>query len=169
MESRPKQSEAAPYYFTYIDRVKTPNVTDLLYAQIGTHLPMLKMVTEQNSLGRYAPDKWSIRQVLNHVTDTERAFLFRAMWFARGLEGALPSFEQDTAALNAGANDVSWANHVEEFRLTRLATHMFFRDLPSPAWDRTGIASGKTFTVRAIAFIIAGHFDHHMAIVRERY
>jgi hypothetical protein len=111
----------------------------------------------------------SNRVFLNHVADTERTFLFRSMWFARGLEGPLPSFEQDSAVSNSGADDCAWGDHLEELRLTRLATHRFFSNLPASSWDRSGIASDKSFTVRAMAFIIAGHLDHHMAVVRDRY
>jgi DinB superfamily len=85
MNGRPQSSEAAPYYFTYIDCVKGENPLMLLEAQLQDYMPFLSGISEQKSLHRYAPEKWSIRQVLNHVTDTERAFAFRALWFARGV------------------------------------------------------------------------------------
>lgn len=169
MEVKPKPDEAAPYYFRYIDRVQSNDVVEFLSAQLGDFLPVLEGITEETSRFRYEPEKWSIRQVVNHITDTERIFLFRSLWFARALEGSLPSFEQDIAVTNAGADACAWSQLVEEFRLTRLATHMFFSNLPSGCWDRSGIASDKRFTVRAIAFIIAGHLDHHMVILKERY
>jgi hypothetical protein len=115
------------------------------------------------------PDKWSIRQVLNHVTDTERAFAFRALWFARGFATPLPGYDQNIAAAGAGADGVSWSAHVEEFRRVRFSTISLFRNMPPEAWTRGGIASEKPFTVRAVAFIIAGHLAHHIAILRERY
>jgi hypothetical protein len=116
-----------------------------------------------------APGKWSIRQLLNHVTDTERAFAFRALWFARGFSTPLPSYDQDIAAANAGAEAIPWATHLEEFRHIRLSTISLFQNMPSEAWMRAGIASDNFFTVRALAFIIAGHLAHHSAILRERY
>lgn len=118
---------------------------------------------------RYAPDKWSIRQLLNHVTDTERSFAFRALWFARGFDTALPGFDQNIAASGAGADAVVWTAHIEEFRCVRLSTISLFRNLPPDAWDRTGIASDNPFTVRALAFIIPGHVAHHIRMLRERY
>jgi hypothetical protein len=103
------------------------------------------------------------------VNDTERVFVFRALWFARGFESRLPSFDENTCANAAQADQLSWASHVEEFRAVRLATLAFFRGLPSQAWMRSGIASGSSFTVRALAFIAAGHLAHHVAVLEDRY
>jgi len=162
---RPQRSETADYYFTYIDQV----VGDDPMAAMKVQLDVLSDVTEERSLHRYAPDKWSIRQVLNHVTDTERAFAFRALWFARGFDAPLPGFDQDIAAAGADADRVRWAGHVEEFRQVRLATISLFANLPAEVWMRAGIASGNPFTVRSLAFIIVGHAAHHERVVRERY
>ena len=118
---------------------------------------------------RYAPDKWSIRDVVGHLNDTERLFVMRAFWFARGFDTPLPSYDQEIAAAGAQADRIPWAAHVEEFRLVRLSTVALFRNLPEEAWMRTGVASGNPFTVRALAYIIAGHVSHHAAIVKERY
>ena len=129
----------------------------------------LSGISEEKSLTRYAPEKWSVRQVVNHVNDTERVFVSRAFWFARGFDSPLPAYDQDIAAAAARADEVSWAGHVEEFRAVRLATLSFFQNLPAEAWSRGGIASGNPFTVRAVAYIIAGHLSHHTAILRDRY
>jgi hypothetical protein len=126
-------------------------------------------VSEEQSLHRYAPDKWSIRQVLGHLNDTERLFVFRALWFARGFDTPLPSFDQNVAMRASGADQRSWASHVEEFRAVRSSTLTFFDQLPADAWQRRGIASDNPFTVRALAFIAAGHVAHHIRILRERY
>ena len=107
--------------------------------------------------------------MLNHITDTERAFAFRALWFARGFQAPLPSYDQNIAAAGAEADNVSWSAHVEEFRRVRLSTISLFRNLPAEAWTRSGIASDNPFTVRALAYIIAGHVAHHVAVLRERY
>lgn len=169
MIGRPELNEAAPYYFQYIDRVNGDDVVRSLETQLEETLDHLSTISEERSLYRYAPDKWSIRQVLSHVNDTERLFLFRAFWFARGLEGPLPSFDQDVSARAAGADNVSWAGHVEEFRGIRLATLGFFRNLPDEAWTRSGVASGNPVTVRALAYIAAGHLAHHRALLEEKY
>jgi hypothetical protein len=169
MKGRPEPQEAAPYYSRYIDRIESEDVLGTLAAQLPETLALLEGISEERSRHRYAPDKWSIRQLLNHVTDTERVFVFRAFWFARGFEGPLPSFDQDIGAGAARADEVSWGRHVEEFQSVRLATLTFFRNLPAEGWTRSGIASDNPVTVRALAYITAGHLAHHAAILRERY
>jgi hypothetical protein len=165
----PDRTEAAPYYFTYIDQVKTADILGQIDAQLEETLPFLRGISEAKSLHRYAPGKWTIREVLNHLNDAERVFLFRAFWFARGFDTPLPSFEQNIAVPAAHADDFACAAHIEEFRAVRLATIAFFRNLPAEAWMRTGVASGNTFSVRALAYIIAGHVAHHRKILEEHY
>jgi hypothetical protein len=169
MTGRPDPSEAAAYYFTYIDQVASVDIRSVLGSQAQELLPLFSEISEQRSLHRYAPDKWSLRQVLNHVNDTERAFAFRALWFARGFEAPLPSYDQNVAAAGADADRIPWAAHVEEFQSVREATISLFDNLPAEAWMRSGIASDNRFTVRALAYIIAGHVAHHARIIRERY
>lgn len=169
MTTAPDRIEAAEYYFTYIDQVPAGDIREILEAQVGETLALLEGISEEDSLRRYALGKWSIRQVLSHVNDTERAFVFRALWFARGFDSPLPSFDQDVAIAAAGADERPWKSHVEEFRSVRAATLSFFRNLPADAWARRGIASGNPFTVRALAWIVAGHVTHHARILRERY
>jgi uncharacterized damage-inducible protein DinB len=132
-------------------------------------LGLVRGVTETNSLHRYAPGKWSIRDVMNHVSDCERLFIARAFWFARGLESPLPSFDQEVAASAAQADQRPWADLILEFEAVRGATVAFFQSLPAEAWGRRGIASDNPFTVRALAYMCVGHVTHHMAILRERY
>lgn len=165
----PDRTEAAEYYFTYIDQVPGGDICDILRAQLPETVTLLNGISEQHSLHRYAPEKWSIRQVVSHLNDTERLFVFRALWFARGFDSPLPSFDQHIAIATAGADDRPWSSHVKEFRAVRSATVTFFEDLPADAWSRRGIASGNPFTVRALAFISAGHVAHHLKILRERY
>jgi hypothetical protein len=169
MIGRPQDSEAAPYYFGYINRVPGDDVLSIIERQLDQSLAFLSGISEEKSLHRYAPGKWSIRQLLNHITDTERAFAFRALWFARGFDSPLPGYDQNVSAAGAEADRVSWADHVEEFRRVRLSTISLFRNMPADAWMRSGIASENPFTVRALAYIIAGHVEHHLAVVRERY
>jgi hypothetical protein len=169
MIARPEPSETAPYYFTYIDRVPGSDIVGVLQAQADEMMEFLPGISDEKSLYRYAPEKWSIRQVLNHVNDSERVFVLRALWFARGFESPLPSYDQNVCVPAARADDFSWASHIDEFRAIRLATMAFFRNLPAEAWMRTGIASENPFTVRALAYITAGHVTHHAAILRERY
>lgn len=165
----PDRTEAAEYYFTYIDKVGPGDICRILEEQLAETLPQLEAISEERSLHRYAPDKWSIREVLSHLNDGERLFVFRGFWFARGFDTPLPSFDQDVAVSVAGADSRSWRSHVEEFRVIRASTLAFFRNLPSEAWTRRGVASGYPFTVRALAYITAGHVTHHMGILKERY
>ena len=169
MPSRPDRTEAAAYYFTYIDQVGEGDIREILESQAAEASTLFDSIAEGASLGRYAPDKWTIRQVLSHINDTERLFVFRAMWFARGFETPLPSFDQNVAIALSGADDRSWRSHVDEFRAIRAGTVAFFASLPPDAWGRRGIASGNPFSVQALAYIAAGHVTHHARIVRERY
>ncbi|MEO6829877.1 MAG: DinB family protein [Acidobacteriaceae bacterium] len=169
MDTRPQNSEAAPPYFTYIDQVADGDIVAILDGQIENALAGLSAVSEERSLNRYASGKWSMREMLNHITDTERVFSFRTLWFARGLTGPLPGFDQNIGVAGAGADAISWSAHIEEFRRVRLATVALFGNLSPEAWSRSGTADGNLFTVRAIAYILAGHMAHHLAILRERY
>lgn len=169
MTGRPLPSEAAPYYFNYINRVPEENILPVLEKQLEETLPLLHGISEEKSLYRYAADKWSIREMWNHVNDAERVFVHRALWFARGFDSPLPSFEQEIAVTGGKADGIAWVSHVEEFRQIRLATIAFFRNLPEEAWMRSGMASEKPFTVRACAYIVAGHVAHHAAVLREKY
>ena len=132
-------------------------------------MQLLRGVSEDASLGRYAPGKWTIREVASHVNDCERMFTFRALWFARGFDTALPSFDQDVAIAGADADARTLSSHVDEFRAIRSATLALFRNMPADAWRRRGVASGNPFSVRALAHITAGHVAHHLRLLRERY
>src|SRR5262245_54743348 len=142
MNKAPDRSEAADYYFTYIDKVPAGDVRTILEHQAQELPALFESISEEQSLERYAPDKWSIREVLSHINDSERVFVFRAVWFARGYDAPLPSFDQNTAIASAGADDRTLGSHIAEFRAIRAATLAFFNSLTDQAWDRRGIASG---------------------------
>ena len=165
----PERSEAAPYYFTYIDQVPGGDICQILAAQLPEAVAEFVKISEDRSLYRYAPGKWSIRELLSHINDCERLFAFRAFWFARGFDTSLPSFDQHVAAEHASADRRTWREHVEEFQAVRAGTLAFFQALPPVAWGRRGIASDNPFTVRALAYIAAGHVTHHLKVLRERY
>lgn len=167
--TRPQNTEAAEYYFKYIDLVRSDDVVSAFKNQLSQTVPFLEGISEEQSLKSYAPGKWTIRELLNHVSDGERVFVGRAFWFARGFQDPLPSFEQDIAVEHAHANETSWATLVEEFKTVRAATISFFDTLPSEAWSRSGVASDNPVTVRALAYIIAGHLEHHINVLNEKY
>ena len=165
----PDPTEAAEYYFRYIRQVPAGDICDILETQLDETLAELGGVSEERSLHRYAPDKWSYRQVLGHINDVERLFTFRAFWFARAFPSELPSFDQGHAMSYSAADERSWRSHLEEFRQVRGSTVALFRDLPAEAWTRRGVASGNPFSVRALAYLPAGHLIHHLKLLRERY
>ncbi|MDB4915232.1 MAG: hypothetical protein JWM95_2876 [Gemmatimonadetes bacterium] len=165
----PERSEAAQYYFRYIDLVPAGDIRDVLSHQLTETIELLSDVTAEESLHRYASDKWSMREVVNHLSDTERSFVFRAFWFARRLGSELPSFEQEVAMAASGANEQSWESLVNEFRTVREATMSLFQLLPPSAWDARGVANGNEFTVRSLAYLTAGHVTHHLGILRDKY
>lgn len=169
MPSRPQPDEATGHFWNYINQVPSDDVTAVLKSQLDAFDAWADAVTEEHSLHRYEAGKWSIREALNHMTDTERVFTFRAWWFARGLEGPLPGFDQDIAAAHAGAHDVSWAAHKDEFVRVRLATLSLVESLPSAAWYRKGVASGNAISVRALLFATAGHYEHHRRLFVDKY
>jgi len=169
MSTAPDRTEAAEYYFTYIDQVPDGDICGLLDRQGKEVIELLDGISEEVSRLRYAPGKWSVRDVVNHLSDTERLFVFRAFWFARGFDSPLPSFDQIVSATAARADDRSWRSLVDEFRAVRSATLSFFDSLPADAWARQGIASGNPFTVRALAYLAVGHVIHHTRILREKY
>lgn len=169
MTTIPNRTEAAEYYFTYIDQVPAGDICEILRAQAVETVSLLRGIPDEKSLHRYAPDKWSIRELVSHVNDGERLFVFRAYWFARGFDSALPSFDQNVAVAAANADQRSWTSHIHEFDSIRASTLTFFENLPAEAWDRRGIASDNPFSVRALAYITAGHVTHHNRILRERY
>jgi hypothetical protein len=165
----PDRTEAPEYYFKYIDRVVGTDICGILADQRQDTDRLLRGISADQASTRYAPGKWTIREVLGHMNDAERLFVSRAWWFARGFDSPLPSFDQNVAAAHAAAEARDWEAHIEEFLAIRATSIYFFRGLPADAWMRRGTASGNEFTVRALAFITAGHVVHHTAIVRERY
>lgn len=170
MIGQPARNEAAEYYFTYIDKAQTTDILGHLDAQTVELLAYFATISEERSLHRYEPIKWSFREALSHINDTERVFAFRAFWIGRGGgEAPLPGFDQDLFAANACAGTRSWASHVDEFQSIRAATMTMLRSLPPEAWSRSGTASNNLVTTRALAFMIAGHAEHHRRILLERY
>jgi hypothetical protein len=167
--TRPQTSEFAEYYATYVNQVGDGDVRQTLARQAAEVPDWLRAIPDDRVGHRYAPDKWTIRQVLSHINDSERVFSFRAFWFARGFDSPMPSFDQAVAIPTAAADDRSWASHIAEFEAIRGTTLALVNHFPADAWDRRGIASGNPVTVRALVFIVAGHLEHHLRILRERY
>lgn len=165
----PEATEYAPYYGRYIGLVGRPDVVTALEDQPRDTLALLSGLAEEQGDYRYASDKWSIKEMLGHVVDTERVFSYRALRFARNDATPLASFEQDGYVRAGEFGDRSLADLIEEFIAVRRATVWLFRGLSTEAWTRIGIASGNPVSVRALAYIVAGHELHHRNVLKEKY
>ena len=165
----PQRDEAAEYYFQYLGLVPEGSIVDTLRAHADETLQVLRAIPEERAGHRYADGKWSVREVVGHINDTERLFMMRAFWFARGFDSPLPSFDQNIATANGPSAEAPLASYVDEFEALRASSVHFFDHLTPEAWLRRGIASDMPFTVRALAYIGAGHVMHHVNVLRERY
>lgn len=166
---RPAEGEHHEHYRTYVRLVPDGNLLDHLQSQAAETVTLLRGVSEDKSRQAYAPGKWNIREVMAHVTDTERVFAYRALSFARADANALPSFDENAWARASNATRRSLQDHIDDFIAVRAATLALFRGLSAEDFARTGVASGNPVSVRALAWIIAGHERHHVAILRDRY
>jgi hypothetical protein len=167
--SHPSPSDYPPYYQRYLDLVPEGDILELLAEQRVATCELLQDMDDERAAYRYGPGKWSIKETVGHLVDTERVFAFRALWFARNDPSALPGFEQDDWVIQADFDTRRWSELVSECRAVREATLNLFHGIPLEAWDRRGEAAGNAFAVRAIPFIIAGHEAHHMKVLREKY
>lgn len=167
--TKPDPSEYAPYYEKYMTYVQGDDVLRTLSAQTDKSLATLRGISDERSLERYAPNKWSIREVVGHLIDCERIFSYRALRFARNDPQELAGFEQDDYIPYAQFNNRAWSDLLSEFELVRRSTVLMYRGLDKEAWMRRGTANKASLTVRAIAYITAGHELHHMQIIRTKY
>jgi DinB superfamily len=166
---RPDREETNEYYVQYIDLVPEGDILHILEEQALITLALLRSIPGDRATFSYAAGKWTIAELVNHLSDAERLYTMRAFWFARGMNTPLPSYEGDEAMATTQANERGLSSHIEEFAAVRTATLALFRNLPNDAWTRRGIASGFPFSVRSFAYIAAGHVIHHLRILQERY
>lgn len=166
---RPQADEYATYYGNYISKVPEGDLLALLATQIGDTLQLIRGIPEARGTHRYAPDKWSIKEVCGHLCDTERIMSYRALRIARADATPLPGFEQNDYVPVGGFDARTLADLGEEFAAIRQATLHLFRHLDPVALTRRGTASGNPFTPRALAYVIAGHERHHVGILKAKY
>jgi hypothetical protein len=169
LAQRPAPTEHSPYFARYVELVPDGDILAALAGQIEETVALLSGVSPEQSQHRYAPGKWSLRQVVGHVADTERVFAYRALVFARGDRTELPSFDENGYAEASPAAARPLADAIEDLTSVRRATLSLLRGLPPEAWARTGVANANPASVRALAWIIAGHERHHCKVLRERY
>jgi hypothetical protein len=166
---RPVHTEYDPYYERYISLVPEEDVLIALDQQLAETLILLRGVSEQHGSFRYEPDKWSVKEVLGHMVDTERIMSYRALCIARAERNSLPGFEQDDYVKHGNFDDRSVSSLAREFEQVRRATISLFRNLDADVCERRGKANNVDVSVRALAYIIAGHELHHKAVLKERY
>jgi hypothetical protein len=165
----PDPSEYGPYYADYVAEAGEIAGLDQLAVQVDDTVRLLQPLSEQMAGYRYAPEKWTVREVVGHVIDTERVLAARALHFARRDPAPLPGFDQDPYVTEARSDARQLHSLLAELQAVRRATLALFRNVPDEAWGYRGTASGVEFTVRAVLFIIAGHELHHRRVLEERY
>jgi hypothetical protein len=166
---RPEPGEAAPFYTGYISLVPGSDVLAALEGQRRQMLLLLSGRTDADGDFRYAPGKWNLKEVLGHINDGERILSYRALRIARGDTTPIEGYEQDDYVRNSPFAQRPLADLIEDYIAVRRATVSLFRNLDEPAWTRRGIANKNDVTVRALAYIIAGHELHHRKILEEKY
>ena len=168
--ARPAPGEFAPYYAGYVSRV--PEGTDplsLLSRQYESVPAVLLAVPRDREVFRYAPDKWTVTQVVGHVADAERIFAYRVLRIARGDQTPLPGFEEKDYVRHGGFESRALGDVTADWAAARGATIALARGVSADAWERRGTASGQPVSARALLYIIIGHVAHHMAVLKERY
>lgn len=166
---KPEAGEYAEYYGRYVGSVPEGDIVATLEKQGAEFASFLRSIPETKGDHRYAPDKWSVKEAVGHMLDGERIFAYRALRFARGDQQPLPGFEQDDYVKTAQHGRAKLADLIEEFELLRRANVLMLRHLDEVAWTRRGTASSYEISVRALAFVLAGHVAHHWGVLKERY
>jgi len=169
MQSRPTASEYASYYGTYIRLVPEGDLLKLLEQQMESFCALMQEVPESAGDFRYAPEKWTLKEVLGHLVDTERVMSYRTLCIARGEQTALPNMDEDMYVSLGKFGRLPLQALVEEFAIVRKSTVALLSGLDEEAWLRRGTASGHNVSVRALGAIIAGHELHHRAIIVQKY
>jgi uncharacterized damage-inducible protein DinB len=166
---QPQTNEYAPYYQKYIALVPEGDIVATLSRQLDDTLAFLRGLTEAQGNSRYAPGKWSIKELVGHIIDGERVFAHRALRFARNDQTPLPGFEQDDYVREGNFDNRRLSDLADEFEQVRRATLSLLRSFDDEAWLRRGAANDTEVSVRALVYIIAGHETHHKQILQERY
>lgn len=169
MLKRPGKDEYAPYYETYISKVPDEDYEVFLKSQLDEILALFGNFDDEKGLYRYASGKWSLKEVLGHITDTERVMSYRMLRIARGDSTVLPGFDQDVFIANTSFDEVSIEVLLHDFKAVRKATLTLLQTIADSAWSRQGNVSTFDITARGLAYVIAGHAEHHVSVVQERY
>lgn len=168
-EQRPTTDEYAEYFDRYISKVPDEDIIEILKEQFASSLELYSNVPDALENYRYAPEKWSLKQVVGHIIDAEWVFTYRALRFARGDQTPLPGMDQDVFMAGANFEARSFESVTAEYKYLRSANLTLFESFDEAILDRTGNASGVDFSVRALLWLTAGHERHHIKVLRERY
>ncbi|MBL8998193.1 MAG: DinB family protein [Gemmatimonadales bacterium] len=166
---RPNADEFASFYSGYLQQVPDGDVVEALIGGAEIAAALLHDVPEEVASKAYAPGKWTLKEVVQHLADAERIFAYRALRIARGDATELPGWDENAYAPASGAKERSLESLLDELESVRESTVTLFEGLPEEAWTRTGRANGQKVSVRALAWITAGHLLHHLEIIQERY
>jgi len=166
---RPAGTEYAPFHAAYVQGVPEGDILAFLERQGRETGGLLRGISETHSRHRYAPGKWSVKEVVGHVIDAERVFSYRALRFGRNDPTPLPGFDEKVYAPAGGFGARTLASLLDELEAVRRATILLFEGFPPEAWSRAGVASENPVSVRGLAYIIAGHERHHRSVIAERY
>jgi hypothetical protein len=158
-----------PFYHPYLQMVGDQEVLSLMEERLNAFQRLWSNIPAEKYLHAYAPGKWTIQELLGHITDTERIMAYRALCIARGEIQALPGFDENAYVVEAGFNNLSFESLLHSFQLVRQHSLQLFAQLPDHIADQQGTASGRSITVRGLACVIAGHEIHHSRILQERY
>jgi hypothetical protein len=169
MNKRPQETDYAPYYSRYITLVPETDVLSVLKSQVADLGKLTTGVTAEQEVFRYAPGKWSIREVLGHLIDGDRVFGYRAFCLSRGEQAPLPSFDEKAYIAASRYNDRTVADLYAEFTLVRNTNLTYLERLTESDWERKGTVNGNPITVLALVFIMAGHVRHHIDVLHSRY
>lgn len=168
MISRPADNEHAPFYATYISKVPDGDLLNFMELQPDEFNGLINDLTDEQAIEPPAPGKWSVKQVLGHVCDTERIIGYRALRFARADKTEIEGFEQDDYVAAANSNARSASELLAELKSVRGATLSLLESLTTAESERSGMANGKSISVRALAYVIAGHAQHHLELLRKQ-
>jgi uncharacterized damage-inducible protein DinB len=169
MISKPQPGEYQPYQGTYISHVGDASVPEILETLKDSTHAFFSSIPEEKALYAYAPGKWTIKETLGHMIDTERIFAYRLLSFARGEQQGLPGFEQDDYVPNSFANNRTLQDLANEFSVVRASSLYLVRNLTKEQEKTVGISNNNPLSVRALAYLIPGHELHHLKILKERY
>lgn len=167
--TRPTSAEYGAPYAHYVSLCPEEDILEAMEQQSSETQKLLAALDETRAAYRYEPEKWSVKEVLGHMVDSERVFGYRALAIARGESQPLPGYDENDYVRNAGFDNWRLGDLAEEYALVRRSNIVFFKNLAEEAWDRRGTASDHPATVRALAYIIVGHERHHLGVLRERY